>query len=180
MSIVISVIDKNKKFYIASDKRGKRNGVINDNYKKIYPLSKNCYFGMTGTYEAGLDILNLIKKIEWNDRIDLIKGSLLCFDSYCIDKKLQKMTMVIAGKDEEGFFILQRNINGGKMDVKISEGSKNIEYALNASDSIDELKKHLEDKIISGQAIRDSIIETIKYASTIDDSISEKYDLYEI
>jgi len=177
MSIVITVIDKNKKLYIASDKRGKRGGLVSDNYCKIYKIKDNIYFGMTGAYEVGLDILDLIKKIEWNSRLELIRESNFCFDSCCIVAKPEKMTMVIAGKDEEGFFILQRTIEG---DIKIINGSDNIELAINSTNRISDFKKYLNGKIISSEGIKDHIIKTIEYASTIDNDISKDFDLYEI
>ncbi len=175
MSIVVIAIDKNKKLYIASDKEERKcSGFITDDYRKIYQIKDNIYFGMTGVYEVGLDILDLIKKIEWGNRLELIKKVNSCFDSCCIVAKPEKMTMVIAGKDEEGFFILQRNIQG---EIKIVNGSDNIELAINSTSGISDFQKYLEGKIISGEGIKDSIIKTIEYASTIDVSISKDFIL---
>ena len=154
--------------------------MVSDNYRKIYPIKENLYFGITGIYEKGLDILNLIKRIKWDSRIELVKKSLSCFDNYCICRKLQKMTMVIAGKDEEGLFILQRNILGDELDVNFIEGSEGIKFAFNGPDNTKDLEKYLKDKIISGQTVKNSIIETIGYASTVNNSISREYDFYEI
>jgi len=72
MSIVISVIEGNKKLYIASDKRGKRRNGVSDDYQKIYQLTEDLYFGMTGIYEAGLYVWNHIKEYDASDKHRLI------------------------------------------------------------------------------------------------------------
>lgn len=178
MSIVISVIEKNRKFYIASDKRGERNGVRNDHYKKIYLLSPKCYFGMTGIYECGLEIFSILNKCS-DKRIENLKQLVSdIFNSYTQESRPEKMTITLAGKNDDGcFFIWQRNIQG---EGNCINGSENIECAVSAGDRIKEFTKFLEDTIKSGQNTKDSIIATIKYASQIDPSISEEYDLYKI
>lgn len=42
MSIVICIVDRNVEFFMAADQRAKKNGIINDNYEKIYEIRKKC------------------------------------------------------------------------------------------------------------------------------------------
>jgi len=63
MSIVICAIYKNQNFFIASDRRAIRNGVIDDNYPKIFNIRSGLYFGMTGIAEDGLKVFAQIKQI---------------------------------------------------------------------------------------------------------------------
>ncbi|QKF72912.1 hypothetical protein AFAEC_0730 [Aliarcobacter faecis] len=51
-------------------------------------------------------------------------------------------------------------------------------YNIASTDNIDKFNTYFETKIIEGLNIKDSIINTIKYASNIDKTISEKFDLY--
>ena len=178
MSIVISVIESNRKFYIASDKRGERGGIKSDSYKKICQLDKDLYFGMTGIYEAGLVVLNHIRSCNLNDINSLTEKISEFFASFSGRNKPEKLTIMVAGRDNTGnFFIWQRNIQG---ETKLMNGSENIEYALSSNDKIEILAKYFEKQIISGSEVKDAIAKTIQYASDIDSSISKEYELYEI
>jgi len=133
MSIVISVIEKNRKLYIASDKRGIKKGVARDGYQKIHRLSEDLYFGMTGIYEAGLEFFNFIKKYATNDKYRLINNINKSFDSFFeVGAKQEKLAIVIAGRDNNGdFFIWQRNIQG--KDSLLEGSTKKIDFAISAS-----------------------------------------------
>jgi hypothetical protein len=175
MSIVISVIEKNKKFYIASDKRGKRVDIIKDNYKKIYQLSKELYFGMTGIYEAGLSFFEHIKNFDTKNIDSLIENIDYSFDNFFKNDKPEKLAIMIGGKDNSGgFFIWLKNIQG---ETKFIKGSGNIEYAVISNDKIEIFSKYFKEQIELRMSVRNAIIETIAYASRIDSSISKTYEL---
>lgn len=98
MSIVISVIEKNEKVYIASDKRAIKNGQINDNYQKIY-------FVMTGIEEDWLFQLAHIKLYKKKESSKLIK---IC-DNLSL-KKFEKLAISMVGINEnKNCFIWQKN-----------------------------------------------------------------------
>ena len=178
MSIVISVIEENKKLYIASDKRGKRRNGVSDDYQKIYQLAEDLYFGMTGIYEAGLHVWNYIKEYDVSDRHRLIKKINVCFDSCFKKDKPEKLAIMIAGRDNNGdFFVWQKNIQG---ETKFIKGSENIELAISSNDKIEIFGEYFKKQKTSGLSVRDTIIRTIEHASKIDSSISKEYELYEI
>ncbi len=178
MSIVISVIERNEHFYIASDKRGIKKGIVRDNYQKIYQLSPGLYFGMTGIYEAGLDFFNCIKEHDFNDRHNSIDNINNLFDSFFRRKKPEKLAIMIAGRDNSGnFFIWQETIQGQTEHIK---GSDKIELAISTNDKGEIYREYFTEQIILRINVKDAIIKTIKYASQIDSSISKEYELYEI
>jgi len=179
MSIVISVIEKNEKLYIASDKRGTRRGIREDRYQKIYQLSKNLYFGMTGIYEAGLKVLDYIKTCcDVNNIDNLIKKINNFLDSFFREDKPEELAIIVAGRyDSRNFFIWTRNIQG---ETKFIKGSNNIEFSVSSNKNIKCFSRHLKEQIILRKDIKGAIIETIEYASKIDSSISKEYELYEI
>jgi len=182
MSIVISVIEKNEKLYIASDKRGKRRGIIDNSYQKIYQLSKNLYFGMTGIYEAGLMVLDYIKTCDVNNIDNLIEKTNNFFNSSFRTDKPEKLAIIVAGRYNSGnFFIWSKTVQG---ETKFIKGSNNIEFTVSSNKNIKYfsrcLEEQIEKKIRLGTGIKDAIIETIEYASKIDSSISKEYELYEI
>jgi len=178
MSIVISVIEKNKKFYIASDKRGERVGMVKDNYKKIYQLSKELYFGMTGIYEAGLSFFNYIKIFDTKDIDSLIDNINYSFDNFFKNDRPEELAVTIGGKDNSGgFFIWLKNIQGG---TKFIKGSGNIEYAVSSNDKIEIFSGYFKKQIELRMSVRNAIIETIAYASRIDSGISKAYELRDL
>ena len=178
MSIVISVIEENKKLYIASDKRGKRINGMSDDYQKIYQLAEDLYFGMTGIYEAGVYVWNHIREYDVSDKYRLIENINIFFASCSKMYKPERLTIMIAGRDNDGdFFVWQKNIQGEKKFIK---GSEKIEFAISSNDKIEIFVEYFKKKIKSGLSVRDAIIRTIEYASKIDSSISKEYDLFEI
>ena len=178
MSIVISVIEENKKLYIASDKRGKRRNGISDDYQKIYQLAEDLYFGMTGIYEAGVYVWNHIKEYDVSDKYRLIENINIFFASCFKMDKPERLAIMIAGRDNNGdFFVWQKNIQG---ETKFIKGSEKIEFAISSNDKIEIFGEYFKKKIISGLSVRDAIIRTIEHASKIDSSISKEYELFEI
>lgn len=171
MSIIICVVEKNKTFYIASDKRAIKNGIINDDYKKIYELKKRLYFAMTGIAEIGLVVLDKIKnKVNYpiKDFINMVERE--------IPINATKLTITIAGLDENNrYFIWQKNNLGEITNADI--GSDKIAYSISGNDEIGLFRSYFEKCVISGKPIQYCIANTINYASSIDNSISSKYEL---
>jgi len=171
MSIIICVVEKDKTFYLASDKRAIKNGIIKDNYKKIYELKRHVYFSMTGIAEVGLGVLAKIQ-----DKINLpIKDFLIEVDNEVIVNN-KTLTVMISGIDENNkLFIWQKNNSG---DIRIVDlGPDLISYSISSNDNSDLFEEHLRKCIISGRQIQYCIADTINYASSIDYTISSGYDL---
>jgi len=178
MSIIISVIERDKKLYIASDKRGTRKGKVRDDYQKIFQLDEGLYFGMVGIAEAGLGILSFIRENYAGDRYSLIEKVDAFFESCFRTAKPEKLAIVLAGKGSDGdFFIWQKNIQG---EVKMTKSLGMIDFAINSNDKGAIFVKYFQSKIVFAPNVKNAIIETIEYASTIDPSISKEYELYEI
>lgn len=180
MSIVISVIEKNRKLYIASDKRGIKKGVARDDYQKIHRLSEDLYFGMTGIYEAGLEFFNFIKEYATNDKYRLISNISKSFDSFFRTDKPEKLAIIVAGRcDSRNFFIWTKNIQGETEFIKGS--TEKFGIVVSANDKIEIFRRQLLEELIRSELnVKDAIIKTIEYASEIDSTISKEHDLYEI
>jgi 20S proteasome alpha/beta subunit len=171
MSIVICVVENDKTFYLASDKRAIKNGIINDNYKKIYELKTHIYFAMTGIAEVGLSFLEVIK----NNIDQPIKEFLKEVDSKFPTGRT-KLTVTIAGLDENNiFFIWQKNNSGMITNAKI--GPNIISYSISSNDNMELFDNYFRDCVNSVRSVQYCIADTIKYASEIDNSISSGYDL---
>jgi len=152
--------------------------VVKDNYQKIYPLAEDLYFAMTGVYEAGLEVLKAIKGYDVNDRDSFVENVGNFFDFFFRANKPEKLTILIAGRNNNrNFFIWQRNIKG---DTNVVNGSKNIEYAISSNDKMKDFGEYLENQIKLGLNCKDAMIKTIEYASKINSSISKEYELHEI
>lgn len=174
MSIVISVIEKNEKVYIASDKRAIKNGQINDNYQKIYKINEKVYFGMTGIAEDGLFQLAHIKLYKKKESSELIK---IC-DNLSL-KQFEKLAISLVGINEnKNCFIWQKN----NQDLKTFEIGKEetINYSINSNDNIDLYSDFFKTQLLKGNSVIKSIGETIIFASENDSSISRKYEIIEL
>ena len=171
MSIVICVVNRNREFCIAADKRAKKDGVINDNYQKLFKLKKDVYFGMTGIAEEGHKILNKLMYCTHLSPTGLIKFTDLSFQP---NNKI--LTIMIAGKNEKGdFFIWQKN---NKNEIVIADVSvENIAFSLSTNDNSELFNDYLSSELKTGKLIEEAIINTIKFASERDASISKNFDI---
>lgn len=176
MSIIITTLFRNDCIHMASDKRAKKDGVIIDeNFKKIYQLNPNLLFGMTGTVEAGLRMLEFIISLKGVKSVrDLIDKVDYGFQSCPVD-----LTITLAGKDEnDNYFVWQKNSKGEVKTSKLEPGE--VQYFVSAGENIDEFKIHFEQEVLSTGNLEMSVRNTIKYASTVDDSINNIIDYYVI
>jgi len=171
MSIVICVVNRNNEFFMAADKRAKKDGIINDNYQKLFKLKEDVYFGMTGIAEEGHKILNKLMYCTYLSPTGLIKFTDLNFQP---SNKI--LTVMIAGKNEKGdFFIWQKN---HKDEIVIADVSvDNIAFSLSTNDNSELFNNHLRSELETGKLIEDAIKNTINFASEIDATISKNFDI---
>jgi len=158
---------------MAADKRAIQNGIINDKYQKLFVLKKGIFFGMTGIAEAGHEILDIIMNNTHLSATELIKLT----DSTFQPNKIT-LTIMIAGKNEEGdFFIWQKNHEG---DIRIADISVDtIAFSLSTNDNSELFNNHLKKELEAGKMIKEAILNTIKFASERDSSISKEFDMVE-
>lgn len=174
MSIIISAMYQDFGF-IASDKRlSYLDGRYEDNFKKIYQIgNKKLYCGITGVTDYVFDLYDQINKFSENN-IDYILEK--------ADEIIQisgiKATITLIGTDETNKFFIWSKNNAGEKIYKKEPINGDLIYNIASTDNIDKFNTYFETKIIEGLNIKDSIINTIKYASNIDKTISEKFDLY--
>jgi len=174
MSIIISAVECNKIFYIASDKRAIKSGVVSDDYQKIYEIRPCVFFAMTGVAEAGLHFLEEIRMLENAPLADIIAAIDVAFTPIST-----KLTIMIAGQNESNeFFIWQKNNMGEKKICDISDN--NIGFSIASSNNIQQFASHFETLVHSGARVEEAIIKTIGYASRIDPSISQVYDMFKV
>ena len=173
MSIVICAVHLNKTMYLASDCRAIKNGITNDDFKKIFEIRPYCYYAITGTAEPGLWFLDRVKKREKaRSTKELIRWA---------DKDFEKhgfptLTVTIAGKDEKNnFFIWQKNNAGQQNYPEIDNNG--VTFSISSNCKIPLFVNHFSE-LVKNLPIDVAMSETIKYASTIDDSISSKYEMY--
>lgn len=171
MSIVICIVKQNKEFYLASDHRAVRNGIVEDNYQKVYGIKENVYFGMTGIAEEGHKILNELKNYSGNSSRDLI----LYADSI-IHPSAIRLTVMLSGADENGdFFIWQKNHKGEVTNATINDSS--IAFSISSNQYINVYNKYLGALLSSGIEIEKAIELTIEIASKMDNTISPTFNL---
>ena len=156
---------------MAADKRAIKNGIINDNYQKLYKLKEDVYFGMTGIAEEGYKILNGLMYCTHLSPTALIKFTDLSFQP-----SERMLTIMIAGKDEEGnFFIWQKN-HEGKIEIA-NVSLDTIAFSLSTNENSELFNNHLSSELKTGKLIEEAILSTIKFASERDDSISKDFHI---
>jgi hypothetical protein len=171
MSIVINAVIKNEILLIASDLRAVKNGVVQDNFKKIFKIRPCCFYSITGIAEAGIWFLDRIKKNSGLSVADLLKWADVDFDLH----KFPTLTITFSGKDERGnFFIWQKN-NSGQKHMPMIEPS-GITYTLSANDNIPIFAECFEEFVLK-LPLNEAISRTIEYAATIDTSISKEHEI---
>lgn len=174
MSIIISAVEFNKFFYIASDKRATKRSVVSDYYQKIYKIRPRVFYAMTGIAEAGLHFLEQIRKLENPPLADIIAATDDAFTP-----SSATLTIMIAGQNESNeFFIWQKNNMGDKKICDISDN--NIAFSIGANNNIQQFASHFETLILGGVRVEEAIIRTIAYASRVDPSISQIYDMFKV
>jgi hypothetical protein len=174
MSIVICAIQNNKEFVIAADKRAITNGVVRDDYNKILQLRPGIFYGMTGSAELGQRFFDIMLKPKSNFN----SKDILSF----VDKEFtpmpQKLTMTIAGRDEEHNFIIWQKNNGGIIyHPQVREDLLVCSFASNENTSLWEDYFLMQRQFVP---LEEAVVLTIRYAAENDRdrTISREYDLY--
>lgn len=174
MSIVICTVFKNEKMFIASDKRAIRNGIKNEDYKKIYQVNPSIFFWMTGVAEEGHKILNYINSFDNQDTQFLIDK----VDDFFHPTDLT-LTISLGGKDKNNnYFVWQKNNSGKIINQYINPNE--LHYFISSNDDRNIFSAYFEKRLILGINLAQSIRDTIIYASTIDASVNDVIDFYEI
>jgi len=173
MSINIIVINQNAELIMAADKRAIKNGVISDDYNKIYKINDQLYYLMAGIAEYGLFMLNKINKYK-NLDID----ALINFTDQNFKSSLNKLTITLCGKKNNDYFIWQKNNEGKINNPNVSD--KKIIYALATNNKIQDFVKIFHGTLTESGDIVKAIDTTILYASNVDHTISQQYDLIKV
>ena len=174
MSIVICAIDKNRRFYIASDLRAICAGVVSDDYQKVFELKPRVYFGMTGIAEAGLYVLKYLRTF-----VDLSTEDLTAKANDIIKPSSTKLAVMLAGQNEEdNFFIWQKNNDGVTTVADVSDSA--IAYSISATNKIGEFDAHFCNLVGNKMSLEKAISNTIIFASTIDQTISPTYKMIKL
>jgi 20S proteasome alpha/beta subunit len=174
MSIVICAVDKNRKFYIASDLRAIQNGVIRDDYEKVCELRPHVYYGMTGIAEAGLELLEKVREY-----VDLPVADLISKVDERFRPSPTMLTIMLAGQDEDGnYFIWQKNNEGEIRQAAVND--RGIAYSIAAHERIGEFMEHFEHLVRSGMSLEKAVAKTMAFASEIDKTISPKYRMIKL
>jgi len=172
VSIVVCVVNCNRTFYIASDRRAVTGGVVRDDFKKIVELRPRVYFAMTGLAEMGLVIRDQLERLRNSTVTELLSTADTVFQPGPI-----RMIIMIAGQREEGgFFIWQKNNRGQVLAPDITE--THIVYSFACRSELSQrFETHFKCQLETGERIANAIADTIRYASTVDESISREHDL---
>jgi hypothetical protein len=176
MSIVICAIQNNKKFVIAADKRAITNGVVRDDYKKILQLRTGIFYGMTGSAELGQRFFDSMLK----PRSNFNSKAIISFVDNEFTAMPQKLTMTIAGRDEENnFFIWQKNNKGILKYPQVGDDLLTMSIAANENVSIPRLEDYflLQQQFVP---LEEAVVLTIRYAAENDrdKTISQECDLH--
>jgi hypothetical protein len=175
MSIIIGLITKNNQLFLASDKRGIQNGIIDDNFKKLLPLRPKLYFGMTGLAEYGSIIYENVLRLP-NFKEMSVKDIINSFDEFYsqIDTK---STVLVAGKMEDDEVFIWTKRTGAESHL-IKHDKQNIVSAINTNHNLELFESRLREEIITSEGYYVTAMrKTIEYASTIDPTISKDCDL---
>ena len=178
MSIFICAVYKNSKMCLASGKRAIENGIVNNNFNKILMLRPKIYYSMTGTAGPGLWFFDRLG--EMSDLLDLdVKELLEWIEKDFPIHGFPKLEIVLAGKDEENNFFIFTINSECKIDRPLIT-SENLAYAVSSNNNIPLFSRYFEDMLKQSPSIESAMSATIQYASTVDHSISKKFDIVSV
>lgn len=172
MSIIICVVVRNRQLFIASDRRAIRNGQVSDDFEKVHKIGQDVFFGMTGIAEIGEEVLRQLQTIEHPSSLDLIHRA-----TELVVPSQQKLTIMLAGKDEAGnFFVWQKNNDQDVCNSCINEN--NIAYSISGGDAVDDRVRPFLLNLLPQVSVPQALSDTIRFASTIDPTISPTSTLH--
>lgn len=173
MSIVISGIEHGRKLCISADKRAERDGEVIDNYEKLFKLGENIFFGMTGIAEEGFPVLRQMLNKNFSSPAELVK-----FVDQIFTPRPNQLTITLAGRWNSGKYFLWVKNNHGEVDEKVPIANGLVYSISGAGD--ERILSFFERSYVSSNDLRRAMVETIKFTSTIDSSVSEACDFYQI
>jgi hypothetical protein len=176
MSIIIGLITRNNQLFLTSDKRAiHSNGFVNDNYKKLLQLRPKLYFGMTGIAEYGLLIYEKVRKLPNFNEMS-VQDIINSFNKYHKQMVIDSTIMVAGIMEDSEAFIWSKNTRGEARFIKRDKQS--LMYSINTNNNVDKFESRFREEIIKSEGFFVTAMRnTIEYASTIDHTISNDYDL---
>jgi hypothetical protein len=178
MSIVICAVYKNSKMCLASGKRAIKNGIVHNNFNKILMLRPKIYYAITGTAEAGLWFFDRLGEMSGSSDLD-VKELLEWIEKDFPIHGFPKVAIVLAGKDEENNFFIFTIDSEGTINRPVITG-ENLAYAVSANNNIPLFSRYFGNMLKRSPSIESAMSATIQYASTVDHSISKKFDIVSV
>lgn len=175
MSLVMGILTHDNHLILVADKRAKKDGIINDNFSKIFCLRENLYFGITGIAEYGLAVKDVLEPYLNCSIEEIIRFA----DSIYTTNETSSTIMICGKKPNNISFVWSKNSKGEVVYMETSIG--NVSYTINTSINIKLIDLKFIEEIKSSSVDYDLAIKnTFEYASTIDNSISSTYELFKI
>lgn len=173
MSIVIAGIEHNRRLCICADRRANQNGKVTDEYQKLFKLSPNLFFGMTGVAEEGFSVLRQMFDKPFPSPTELIQ-----FVDQTFTPRPNQLTITLAGKWNSGKYFLWVKNNQGHVENKMPIPNGLVYSISSAGD--ERIVSFFENTYMSKNDLTRAMVDTIAFASSIDESISKECDFYQI
>jgi hypothetical protein len=168
MSIVACVMFKDEGILIGSDKRAIKDGLIDENYKKLYEIKEGLIFGMTGIAEEGHFVLAHLMKNSDLPTLEIVNMADAIF-------KPKDTAIILAGKDENNQFFMWHK-NSEKVSLTRNE-SEMVHFLVSSNNNVGLYTNYLGDQLEKVE-IDQAILNTIYFASKNDETINNIADLY--
>ena len=174
MSVVLCVIDRACDLYLAADKRAVTNGVKHDDLEKIRRIRPHLYLGMTGTAALGEVMVTEASK---HDKLSV--SQLIDHLDSVIGPSLPKLTITLAGRDNDGALFVWRKSNSGVVHrPEVLE--TNVVLSVASTEKSDAIYDRLVAELGRREGVEAAMRRTIEFAASIEDSISSAYDLVRV
>ena len=175
MSLVFGILTHNNCLILAADKRAKKDGIIDDNFTKVFCLRENLYFGITGIAEYGLAVKDILQPHVNSPIEEFINFA----NSIYIPNNTSSSIMICGRHTNNVAFIWSKNTKGEVTYMEtLAEG---IQWTINTSINLKLIDLKFGSEIQSSNIDYDiAIKKTFEYAATIDDSISSTYEVFKI
>jgi len=173
MSLVLGILTQDNRMILAADKRAIKNGIVNDDFTKIFRLRDDLYFGMTGIAEYGLVVKS---KLELH--LNMTVKEIIDFADSIYTPNLFDSAIMICGRLQNHVgFIWTKNTENDCTYIETLEGDTQYSI-LTATNSNLIASRFVKELKLSNFNCNLAINNTFKYASQIDDSISSIYEVF--
>jgi len=172
----MGILTQDNHLILVADKRAKKDGIINDNFSKIFYLRENLYFGITGIAEYGLEVKDLLQPQLNCSTEEIIRFA----DSIYTINETSSTIMIFGKLLNNRAFVWSKNSKGKVTYTETSIG--NISFTINTSINIKLIESKFIEEIKSSKVVNYelAIKNTFEYASIIDSSISSAYEVFKI